>query len=144
MVSPYPCFEQSAPDRLLSIWPQFFSKTTLCTCFLKFGTFRRRSCSFHDVKWPVLQLCGRCEYVMTNVQFCLLISEALVPILMPGLIKEHFASVMTLINWEMIAVTFSDDTGSRCRRGRVGLSSLLIYNAYCYSPFGQMQTYVNR
>ena len=51
---------------------------------------------------------------------------------------------MTLINWEMIAVTFSDDTGSRCRRRRVGLSSLLIYNGYCYSPFEQMQTYVNR
>ena len=39
----------------------------------------RRSRSFYDVKWPVLQLCGRREHIMTNVQFCLLISQALVP-----------------------------------------------------------------
>ena len=43
-------------------------------------TFRRRSRSFCDVKSPVLQLYGRREHMMTNVQFCLLISEALVPI----------------------------------------------------------------
>ena len=38
----------------------------------------RRSHSFHDVKW--LYLCGRREHVTTNVQFCLFISEALVPV----------------------------------------------------------------
>ena len=34
----------------------------------------------YHVKWPDLQLCGRREQTMTNIQFCLLISEALVPI----------------------------------------------------------------
>ena len=42
--------------------------------FFHFWTFRRRSCSFHDVKWPVLQLCG---WAYDDVQFCL-IYEALV------------------------------------------------------------------
>ena len=45
-----------------------------------FLTFRRRSHSFCDVKWPVLQLCGRRDHMMTKVKFCLLIYEALVPI----------------------------------------------------------------
>ena len=36
--------------------------------------------SFHDVKWPVLPLCGRREHMMTNVQFYLLTYEALVAI----------------------------------------------------------------
>ena len=53
---------------------------TLCTCIFHLLTFWRRSRSFYDVKWPVLQLCGRREHMMTNVQFCLLISQALVPI----------------------------------------------------------------
>ena len=44
-----------------------------------FFTFRRRPRSFY-VKWPVLQLWGRRGHIMTNVQFCRLISEALVPI----------------------------------------------------------------
>ena len=43
-------------------------------------TFWRRSRSFYDVKWPVLQLCGRRAHMMTNVQFCPLMSQALVPI----------------------------------------------------------------
>ena len=34
-------------------------------------TFWRRSRSFYDVKWPVLQLPGRREHTMTNVHFCL-------------------------------------------------------------------------
>ena len=38
-----------------------------------FLTFRRRSHSFYDAKRPVLQLCGRRDHMMTNVQFCLLI-----------------------------------------------------------------------
>ena len=45
-----------------------------------FLAFRRRSRSFYDAKRPVLQLCGRRDHMMTNVQFCLLISEALVAI----------------------------------------------------------------
>ena len=36
--------------------------------------------SFYDVKWPVLQLCGRREHMMTNVNFCPLMSQELVPI----------------------------------------------------------------
>ena len=47
--------------------------------FFTYRHFADRSSSFHAVKWPVLQLCGRREYMMKNVQFCL-ISEALVPI----------------------------------------------------------------
>ena len=50
---------------------------------------------------------------MTNVQFCLLISEALVPI-NSRIIRGHFANIMTLNKWEMIAEkrrlqTFSAD-----------------------------------
>ena len=51
----------------------------LCTCIFHFLTFCRRSRSFYDVKWAVLQLCGRREHMMTNVQFCFLMSQALVP-----------------------------------------------------------------
>ena len=51
---------------------------TLCTCIFQFGTSETRSRSIHDVKW--LQLCGRREHMMTKVQFCLFISEALVPV----------------------------------------------------------------
>ena len=45
-----------------------------------FFTFRWRSRSLYGVKRPVLQLCGRREHMMTNVQFCLVISKALIPI----------------------------------------------------------------
>ena len=48
--------------------------------FFHFSTFRRLSRPFHDVKWTVLQLCRRREHKMTIVQFCFLVSEALVPI----------------------------------------------------------------
>ena len=48
--------------------------------FFIFWHFWTSSRSFYDVKWPVLQLCGRLEHMMTNIQFCLLISQALVPI----------------------------------------------------------------
>ena len=44
---------------------------TLCTCI--FGSC---SSSFHHVKRSVLHLCGRREHMMTNVQLCLLTSEA--------------------------------------------------------------------
>ena len=46
---------------------------TNCTCIFHLLTFWRRSRFFYDVKWPVLQLCGRREHMMTNVQFCLII-----------------------------------------------------------------------
>jgi len=44
---------------------------TLCTWIFHLLTFWRRSRSFYDVKWPVLQFCERREHMMTNVQFCL-------------------------------------------------------------------------
>ena len=64
----------------LHIW---LSKTIVLHALhvqFSFLIFRRRSRSFCDVKWPVLQLCGRRDHMMTNVKFCLLICEALVPI----------------------------------------------------------------
>ena len=42
---------------------------TLCTCIFHYWKFRRRSRSFHNVKWPVLQLRGRRTLVTKNVQF---------------------------------------------------------------------------
>ena len=53
---------------------------TLCTCIFYLLTLWRRVRSFYDVKWPVLQLWGRRQHMMTNVQFCLLMSQPLVPI----------------------------------------------------------------
>ena len=47
---------------------------TRCTCIFHLLTFWRRSRSFYDVQWPVLHLWGRREHMMTNVQFCLLMS----------------------------------------------------------------------
>ena len=44
--------------------------------FVRFADVR----SFHLMKCPFFQLCGRREHMMTKFQFCLLISEALVPI----------------------------------------------------------------
>ena len=52
----------------------------LARAFFRFVTFRRGSRSFHDVKWPVFQLCGRRGPMITNVQFCILPFEALAPI----------------------------------------------------------------
>ena len=63
----------------LHIW---LSKTIVLHALhvqFSFLTFRRRSRSFYDVKWPVLQACWRRDHMMKNVQFCLL-SEALVAI----------------------------------------------------------------
>ena len=45
-----------------------------------YWAFRRRTRSFHVVKWPVLQLRGWNEHMMTNFQICFLTFEALVPI----------------------------------------------------------------
>ena len=106
----------------LHIW---LSKTIVLHALhvqVSFLTFCRRSRSFCDVKWPVLQLCGRRDHMMTNVKFCLLICKALVRI-----VRTHFASVMTLNNWEMITETRSYifRWRSRCRRRRVCVNSLI-------------------
>jgi len=91
-------------------------------------TFWRRSRFFYDVKWPVLQLCGRREHMMTNVEFCLL-SQVLVQF-NSRIFRTHFSSIMTLNNWKMIAETRSYIFRwcSRCRRRCVCLISLISYD----------------
>ena len=82
----------------LYIWQR---KATVLRSIFHFCSFRRRSRFFHEVKRPVLQLCGRLEHIMTNVQFCLPTSETLVPILINSrIVWSHFASLMTLSNWK--------------------------------------------
>ena len=75
----------------------------------------------------LLQLCGRREQMMTNVQFCLLISQALVSIY-SRIVKAHFSGIMTLNRWKMVTETRSDifRWRFRFRRRRVCLSFLLI------------------
>ena len=107
---------------------------TLCTCIFLLLTFWRRSRSFYDVKWPVLQMCGQREHMMTNVQFCFLVSQALVPIfeLKFQVVRTHFSSIMTLNNWKMIAETRSYffRWRSRFRRRSVCLSPIYTSNFY--------------
>ena len=75
----------------------------LCTCILHFFTFRRRSCSFYDVKRPDLQVCGRHEqmsyFVFLPLKRWLQFNSRIV--------RAHFESVMTLNNYEVIAETRS-------------------------------------
>ena len=98
---------------------------TLCTCIFHFWIFWRRSRSFYDVKGPDLQFCGRREHMMTNVQYCLLIGEALVRIWFQD--RTHFSSIMTSNNRVIITETRSYifRWRSRCCRRCVCLSSLL-------------------
>ena len=70
--------------------------------------FRGRWRSFHDEKWSVLRLCGRCEHIMTNVQ--LFLSSYFWSAgsnLIFTIARTQFASEMTLNNEEMIAGTRS-------------------------------------
>ena len=70
---------------------------------------------FHGVKWPVFPLCRRREHLKTILQFCL-ISETLIQIIInPRMLKTHFASVITVNNWEIIAETWSFICRWRCR-----------------------------
>ena len=48
--------------------------------FSSYDILKMFSFFLRPLRWPVLQLCGRREHMMTNVQFCLLMSQALVPI----------------------------------------------------------------
>ena len=91
-----------------------------------FLTFCRRSRSFYDVKWPVSQLCGRRERMMTNIQFCLLLSKRWFQ-LNSRMVRTRFSSIMTLNNWKIIAEmrSYIFRLRSRFRRRRVYLSSLL-------------------
>ena len=68
----------------LHIWQWKTGFYTLCSCTFHLLTFWRRSRSFYEVKWPVLQLCGRREHMMTNVQFCLLYVPSAGSSLIPG------------------------------------------------------------
>ena len=101
----------------------------LCMCIFHFLTFWRRSRSFFDVKWPVLQVWTTWAYdkhvdISNSVVLC------------PKrwfqfnskIVRSHFSSIMTLNNWKMIAETRSHifRRRSRFRRRRVCLSSLLI------------------
>ena len=43
---------------------------TVCTCIFHLLTFWRRSRSFYDVKWPVLQLCGMWWQMFNFVCLC--------------------------------------------------------------------------
>ena len=91
-------------------------------------TFWKRSRSFYDVKWPVLQLSGRREHMMTNVQFVLLSQKRWFQF-NSRIVRTHFASVMTLNNCEIIAETRSYIFRWRSRSGRrcLCLSSLMYY-----------------
>ena len=55
---------------------------------LTFSLFLRREMA------KFLQLCGQRERAMTNVQFCLLMSKALVPVQF----QDSFSSIMSLNN----------------------------------------------
>ena len=81
-------------------------------------TFWRRSRSFYDMKWPVLQLCGRRQHMMTIVQFCLHISQSWFQF-NSRIVRTHFSSKKTLNNWKIIAETRSYifRLRSRFRRG---------------------------
>ena len=70
--------QQKRPQICILFWQ--WKTVLLHALHVHFLTFWRRFRSFYDVKWSVLQLCGRGEHMMTNVKFCLRMSQALVPI----------------------------------------------------------------
>ena len=59
------------------------------------------------MNWPVLQLCGRREHMLTNVQFCLLMCRKRWFQFNSRVIRTHFSSRMTLNIWKVIAKTLS-------------------------------------
>ena len=63
---------------------------TLCTCIFHLLTFWRRSRSFYDVKWPVLQ--WRREHMMTNVQFVSLCPKRWFQI-NSRTVRRHYSSI---------------------------------------------------
>ena len=100
----------------------------LCTCIFHLLTFWRRSRSFYDVKWPVLQRSCVDDvsiwWQMSN--FVFLCPKRWFQI-NSRTFRRHFSSIMTLNNWKMIAETRSYifRWHSRFRRRRVCLSSLI-------------------
>jgi len=92
-----------------------------------FLMFRHFAVLFLSITWiDLLWSCGRREHMMKNVQFFLL-SEKRWFQFNSRIVRTHFASVMTLNDWEMIAETWSHITwrSRRRRRLRVCLSSLV-------------------
>ena len=85
------------------------------------------------MKWPVLQLWGRREHMMTNVQFCLLCPKCWFQF-NSRIVRIHFSSIMSLLNWKMAAEMRGHifRWRSRFRRRRVCLSSLLIQNSHWF------------
>ena len=93
--------------------------------YVHFATILVLPTTWNDL--TVLPSCGRHEHILTNVQFCLLISEALVPIWFQDTLNTFFKRNDWLIETEMIAETqsFIFRQLPRCRRLRVCLSSLI-------------------
>ena len=90
----------------------YCGKIPLISCILtmknnsftrEFWTSHRRSRSFHDVKLPVLQLCLGRQHIMTNV----FLFQKLLFQFNSWIVRSHFARVMSLNNWKMIAKTWS-------------------------------------
>jgi len=92
---------------------EYISKQRVC----------RRSHSFEDVKWPLLQWCGRREQMLNHV----ILSQKRWFQFNSRIVRTHFASAMTLNNCERIAETrsFIFRWRSRCLLHRIYLSSLL-------------------
>ena len=122
------CLNCPASARIISSF-DFKHRTSYNISFISnfyVWTFRRHFRPFYDVEWPVLQLRGRHEHMMTNVQF---VSFSLTSWFQfnSRIFRTGFTSVMTLNNWEMIAETrrYIFRWRSRCRRLRLCSSSLL-------------------
>ena len=92
-----------------------------------FLTFCRRSRSFYDVKWPVLQLLDNASVWWQMFNFVLSCPKRLFQF-NSSIVRTHFSSITSLNNWKMIAETRSHIFRWRScfRRRRVCLSSLLI------------------
>ena len=121
------------PRRRRQQKPHKFADLTMETSifartFFMFWHFEDVIDIFYDVKSPVLQLRGRREHMMTNVQFCLLICPRSWFQFNSRIVRTHFSSMMTLNNWKMIAETrrYTFRWRSRFRRRRDCLSSLMF------------------
>ena len=110
----------------LHIW---LSKTIVLHALhvqFSFLTFRRRSRSFCDVKWPVLQCVDDVTIWWQMLNFVFLSMKRWFQF-NSRIVRTHFASVMTLNNWEMITETrsYMFRCRSRCCRRRVCVNSLV-------------------
>ena len=104
---------QVIPKKVISLWR--FKDSFVSPCSRGSGCVQRRIFFFCDVKWPVLQLCVDVVGIwwqMFNFVFLPLKRSFQFN---SRIVRTHFASIMTLNNWEIIhsvlkrEVTFSDD-----------------------------------